>query len=321
LTLLYNQTIKLNYLLNMTARFHTAMAKFFADSAHAGEATKLVHRTVYPAIDPTRPVLSAAGKTVLISGGATGIGFEISNNFAMAGAATIALLGRRENILSAASAKLAQAHPKTKFLTFAADITDEVYIQAVYASLRLSATSGDIDILITSAAYAGTQTGILDRPVEELRTAFNTNVIGNYILARAFLATPGIENEGKILIDVSSASAHLLIPQVAISGATKTAYTLLARHIAQEYPEVRVHSMHPGWIFSDNVKSIGVPEDAMVWDDAKLPGAFAVWLASPEAAFLNGRYVKATWDVEELIAQTERWEDPEVGTFALKVAN
>lgn len=70
---------------------------------------------------------------------------------------------------------------------------------------------------------------------------------------------------------------------------------------------------------SDNVKSIGVPEDAMVWDDAKLPGAFAVWLASPEAEFLNGRYVKATWDVGEMMAKKEVWEDPEVGTFALKI--
>lgn len=68
------------------------------------------------------------------------------------------------------------------------------------------------------------------------------------------------------------------------------------------------------------MKRIGVPEDAMVWDDAKLPGAFAVWLASDEAAFLNGRYVKATWDVGEMMANKGAWKDPEVGTFALKLA-
>jgi hypothetical protein len=31
-----------------------------------------------------------------------------------------------------------------------------------------------------------------------------------------------------------------------------------------------------------------------------LPGAFCVWLATPEAAFLKGRYLWANWDVEEL---------------------
>jgi hypothetical protein len=31
-----------------------------------------------------------------------------------------------------------------------------------------------------------------------------------------------------------------------------------------------------------------------------LPGAFAVWAASKEAAFANGRVLWASWDVEEL---------------------
>jgi hypothetical protein len=31
-----------------------------------------------------------------------------------------------------------------------------------------------------------------------------------------------------------------------------------------------------------------------------LPGSFAVWAASKEAAFLHGRTVWASWDVEEL---------------------
>lgn len=40
-----------------------------------------------------------------------------------------------------------------------------------------------------------------------------------------------------------------------------------------------------------------------------LPGHFAVWLASPEAAFLAGRFVWANWDVEELKARAKEIED------------
>ena len=36
-----------------------------------------------------------------------------------------------------------------------------------------------------------------------------------------------------------------------------------------------------------------------------LPADFVVWAASPEAAFLNGKYVWVNWDVEELKAQKE----------------
>jgi hypothetical protein len=36
-----------------------------------------------------------------------------------------------------------------------------------------------------------------------------------------------------------------------------------------------------------------------------LPANFAVWLASTEASFLNGRYVWANWDVDELKARAD----------------
>lgn len=32
----------------------------------------------------------------------------------------------------------------------------------------------------------------------------------------------------------------------------------------------------------------------------ELPGDFVVWAVSPEARFLNGRFVWANWDVDEL---------------------
>lgn len=49
-----------------------------------------------------------------------------------------------------------------------------------------------------------------------------------------------------------------------------------------------------------------------------LPGDFAVWLASPEADFLNGRYVWAQWDVDELISMKERVaSDPTLLTIGL----
>ena len=37
-----------------------------------------------------------------------------------------------------------------------------------------------------------------------------------------------------------------------------------------------------------------------------LPGNFAVWLASPEAKFLSGRFVWAEWDVDELLLLKDR---------------
>jgi hypothetical protein len=36
-----------------------------------------------------------------------------------------------------------------------------------------------------------------------------------------------------------------------------------------------------------------------------VPGAFTVWLCSPEADFLKGRFVYAQWDMDELKTKKE----------------
>lgn len=41
---------------------------------------------------------------------------------------------------------------------------------------------------------------------------------------------------------------------------------------------------------------------------ASLPGDFVVWVVSPEAAFLKGKYVFVNWDVDEMKAQAAEIE-------------
>jgi hypothetical protein len=55
------------------------------------EITKTVHRDVYPAISPSRPELSQAGRVVLVTGGGTGVGHSIARSFVRA-SATLSLL-------------------------------------------------------------------------------------------------------------------------------------------------------------------------------------------------------------------------------------
>lgn len=76
--------------------------------------------------------------------------------------------------------------------------------------------------------------------------------------------------------------------------------------MAVEVPEsvARFVSVHPGAVESAmNVKS-GlkglIPETHL-----QLAAEFIVWVASKEAAFLNGRFVWVNWDVDELIARKE----------------
>ncbi|KAK1092522.1 hypothetical protein LTR48_004178, partial [Friedmanniomyces endolithicus] len=69
------------------------------------------HDKTYPAIDPKRPELSAKGKTIVISGGGSGIGRGIAQAFALAGASAIAILGRRQALLEETKLLIASKLP------------------------------------------------------------------------------------------------------------------------------------------------------------------------------------------------------------------
>lgn len=40
-----------------------------------------------------------------------------------------------------------------------------------------------------------------------------------------------------------------------------------------------------------------------------LPASFSVWLASPEASFLKGKFLWTNWDVDELKAKAKEIEE------------
>lgn len=67
---------------------------------------KTNHFTPYPAISPSLPELSQKGKTVLVTGVATGIGLAIAEASAQADASTIVMVGRRADVLNAAVSKV-----------------------------------------------------------------------------------------------------------------------------------------------------------------------------------------------------------------------
>ncbi|EWG41271.1 hypothetical protein FVEG_15258 [Fusarium verticillioides 7600] len=58
--------------------------------------------------------------------------------------------------------------------------------------------------------------------------------------------------------------------------------------------------MHPGLIWSPEWVKLGFKDDVGTDDSQYAQGNSAVWLATPNAAFLHGRFDWASWDVNEL---------------------
>jgi NAD(P)-dependent dehydrogenase (short-subunit alcohol dehydrogenase family) len=86
--------------------------------------------------DPTQPALSVAGKTVLVTGAARGLGVTIVDSFAKAHAKAIVLTGRAEVPLNDARVRLEKEYPKTKFIAVSVDIGVPESVTAMFEHLK-----------------------------------------------------------------------------------------------------------------------------------------------------------------------------------------
>ena len=270
---------------------------------------KTYHKKPYPAISPLRPELSQAGKTILIAGGSSGIGYAIARAFVQAGATRLILLGRREGPLKSAASTLA-TEGSTKIIPMVCDITNLSDTARLFESLRTDNIF--VDVLVLNAATTGEVKTLLDAGVTSVWKAFEFNVRTLMDLTEHFYKQEGTRQ--KYLINVSSSAIHNFEIDATVMpayGLTKNSGSLLLQQIAKDvHPdEMQIVSFHPGGVLTDLAKANGVREELYDWDDENLPGQFAVWLASPEARFTHGRMLAAHWDVDELKGEAkERME-------------
>ena len=107
--------------------------------------TETYHTSSYDAISPTRRELSVANKSVIITGGARGLGLDTAKAYAAAGASHIVLIGRTQSTL-AKSKEAIEKEYSALVTTYIADVADEVAIG------KAAAEVGKWDVLILNAA-------------------------------------------------------------------------------------------------------------------------------------------------------------------------
>ena len=205
--------------------------------------TKTWHNNTYPPISPTNPRLSAAGKTVVITGGGAGVGRSISQAFAAAGAATVVITGRTEKALLKAKEEIEATHQQTKVQTYAADITDESGMNAAFASV-----GSKIDVLVHNAGYLPDVEPIATSTLAEWWRGFEINVKGSYIVSKAFLKHAA---ENAVVVNMTTGVAHLLaMLDYSSYAASKMGALKFFEGLQAEHPALRVVNVHPGVITS-----------------------------------------------------------------------
>lgn len=210
------------------------------------------HATAYPSISPTLPALSAAGKTILITGGGTGIGAETALSFAAAGASRIALLGRREAPLLETKTSIETQYPSVEVIATATDVTQKSAVDAAFAAV---AGGGAIDVLVSNAAIIGNQDGVAAIDTEDFLSAVAINLRGTLNVAKAFLqhAAPNA-----VVIEINSSAAHLNVAdKFTAYSVAKLGVFRLWDSLAFANPGVAVFHVHPGIVDTAMNKEAG----------------------------------------------------------------
>jgi len=191
--------------------------------------------------------IDLSGKTALVSGSTSGIGFAIAKGLAQAGAEVV-VNGRTQANVDKAVAALKKILPDAKVRGVAADVS------AAKGCEHLVAAAPAIDILVNNAGIFEPKDffAITD---EDWRTFFEANVVSGVRLARAYMKGMLQRNWGRVVF-ISSESAVHIPPEMIHYGVTKTAQLGVSRGLAEltAGTGVTVNSVLPGPTLSEGAQ-------------------------------------------------------------------
>jgi NAD(P)-dependent dehydrogenase (short-subunit alcohol dehydrogenase family) len=234
-----------------------------------------------------------AGRRVIVTGGAQGLGREFSLHLAGLGARVLAADIESELLLETSRVAEQRATP---ILTRATDVSDRQQTEALLSIAR--SELGGLDALVNNAAVVA---GLSRRPFEEIPEdewdrVLAVNLKGAWLCAKA--AVPLLRDAGRgSIVNMASEVAFSGSPGLAHYDASKAALIGLTRVLARELgpDQIRVNALAPGFIpteASARLSGAGYDTSATplgrVGQPSDLLGALA-FLLSDDSAFITGQ--------------------------------
>ncbi len=203
---------------------------------------------------PEAPALFApetlAGRTALITGGGSGIGYGIAECLARAGAG-VAVFSRNEERVTLAAERLAAAHDVRTVATVG-DVRQPEALERAVEETRDAL--GSIDILVNNAAgnfYAPTA----DLSPNGWRAVVEIDLFGTFHACRAVYPVMAEQGYGRI-VSISMTLYYRGWPLMAHATAAKAGVDALTRTLAIEWARdgINVNAVAPGPIPTEGVR-------------------------------------------------------------------
>jgi NAD(P)-dependent dehydrogenase (short-subunit alcohol dehydrogenase family) len=234
--------------------------------------------------------ISLAGKTALVTGGATGIGFAIATEMIDAGAHVI-IVGRRLEMLQMA---VEQLGPMCTCYQF--DITDYDKIPSFVKEIE---DHTSIDILVNNAGV-NNKKEFFGFTAEEFDTITATQAKAPFLLTQEVAKYMKLRGKGCVIF-ISSLAALLGMHHIQAYTVCKSGMIGLARSLTLDLAPygIRVNSLNPGFVYTEMLRetNLKTPERLKEIEDrtplrgftqTKDLGMAAAFLASDAARFITG---------------------------------
>lgn len=193
--------------------------------------------------------MSLTGRTALITGAGGGIGRAISVALAKEKVNIILFGGNNVEKLKQTAKLVSECGVKAHI--FAGDLKDQKFLQTEME--KVIKQVGGFDILINNAGVA-MNCDFEKTSVQAFDDIMSINVRTPYILTQ--LALPVLKQSNRAsIINIASVVSHAGYAQQSAYVASKHALLGFTKSLAVElYPNVRVHAVSPGGVYTDMVK-------------------------------------------------------------------
>jgi NAD(P)-dependent dehydrogenase (short-subunit alcohol dehydrogenase family) len=239
------------------------------------------------------PLLDLTGKTAVVIGGTSGIGFALACELAKAGADVVPT-GRRAELARKAAADVVALGRRS--LAISCDVTDDASLEQLLKSVCTE--FGSVQILVNSAGRIK-RLPTLEFPDDEWNAILETNLNGTLRACRVF-GRHMIERKYGRIVNIGSLACFVGLYEVAAYNASKAGVAALTKSLAIEWATsgVCVNALVPGVLRTElNAALLDGTERGREfllrtpmkrYGKVEELGGAAIFLASDAASFVTG---------------------------------
>ena len=230
-----------------------------------------------------------AGRTAVITGGASGLGKAVAARIVAEGG-RVCLWDLDAEGLKAAAAEVGAAH------VVALDVSDQAAVAAA-AQAANAALGGRIDILVASAGITGATAPVHEYPLDSWRRVIDINLNGLFYCCREVAPFMIAGGYGRI-VNVASVAGKEGNPNASAYSASKAGVIGLTKSLAKELATqgVIANSLTPATFESPILEQL--PQSQVDYMRSKIPmgrlgevhesAAMVCFMASEECSFTTG---------------------------------